>query len=164
MEFRFKILAGWLSTRATAVATAIGLLSGPFAQAVEVTHVGHWPVWPKASANAVALSGRYAYVADGEAGLHVIDVANPAEPVRVGGHDTSGTASGVAVSGRYAYVADGETGLEVIDVSNPVNPVRLGGYVTREAALHLAVSGRYAYVAIGDAGLEIVDVGDPVTA
>ncbi len=54
----------------------------------------------------MAVSGTLAYVADGDAGLQIIDVSNPASPVRLGGYDTSGTAYGVAVSGTVAYVAD----------------------------------------------------------
>jgi hypothetical protein len=54
----------------------------------------------------VAVAGNYAYVADGLAGLQVIDVSNPANCVRVGGHDTSGAAYDVEISGNYAYVAD----------------------------------------------------------
>jgi hypothetical protein len=78
----------------------------------------------------VAVSGHYAYVADGGAGLQVIDVSDPANPRRVGGYDTPGYAGGVAVSGHYAYVADGDAGLQVIDVSDPANPRRVGGYDT----------------------------------
>src|SRR5207247_5615033 len=59
------------------------------------------------SAVGVALSSHYAYVADGAAGLQVIDITNPANPQRVGGYDTTGFAQGVAVFGNYAYVADG---------------------------------------------------------
>ena len=35
---------------------------------------------PAGYAYGVAVSGNYAYVADGEAGLQVIDVSNPANP------------------------------------------------------------------------------------
>ena len=84
----------------------------------------------------VKVVGNYAYVADGAAGLHVIDVSNPTNCVRVGGYDTmgpargvSGTARGVAVSGNYAYVADFDEGLQVIDVRNPAKAVRVGGYI-----------------------------------
>ena len=62
----------------------------------------------------VAVSGNYAYVADGSPGLQVIDVSNPANPQRVGGYDTSGTARSVAVSGNYAYVAAGTRGLMIL--------------------------------------------------
>ncbi|MEK7677696.1 MAG: hypothetical protein AAB676_17850 [Verrucomicrobiota bacterium] len=56
---------------------------------------------------------RAAYVADEDAGLQVIDVANPAAPVGVGG-DTSGYAWGVAVADNRIYVADAEKGLVVL--------------------------------------------------
>jgi hypothetical protein len=58
-------------------------------------------------ARGVAVSGPYAYVADGGSGLRVIDVSDPAHPTEVGFYDTPGYAYGVAVSGPYAYVADG---------------------------------------------------------
>ncbi len=73
--------------------------------------IGQWPGWPRGPACGVAVSGNYAYVADEDAGLQVIDVSNPANPQRVGGYDTSGYANGVAVSGNYAYVADVRCGL-----------------------------------------------------
>jgi len=50
---------------------------------------------------------------DGEAGLQVIDVSNPADPVRLGGYDTSGSAQAVAVAGNRICVADWEKGLKV---------------------------------------------------
>jgi hypothetical protein len=62
----------------------------------------------------VAVSGNYAYVADGSAGLQVIDVSNPTNYVNVGGYNTSGTTYGVAVSGNYAYLADVEWGLLIL--------------------------------------------------
>ena len=55
---------------------------------------GKWP--SSGNARGVAVSGNYAYVADGGAGLQVIDVSNPANCVRVGGYNTSGNASDVA--------------------------------------------------------------------
>ena len=110
---------------------------------------------------AVAVSGNYAYVADGGAGLQVIDVSNPANPQRVGGYDTAGGAVGVALSGNYACVADFGAGLQVIDVSSPANPQRVGGYDTSGDARGVAVSGNYAYVAAGSAGLQVIDVSNP---
>jgi hypothetical protein len=117
----------------------------------------------------VAVSGNYAYVADGDrwtgsnfvGSLQVIDVRNPANPVRMGGYNTNGLARGVAVSGNYAYVADYNYGLWVIDVSKPANPMCVGGYETSGWASGVAVSGNYAYVADGGAGLRVVDVSNP---
>ncbi len=74
------------------------------------------------SARDVAVSGGYAYVADNDDGLVVVDVNDPTNPVRAGGYDTSGYAHGVAVAGGYAYVANENSGLVVsLMVSFPLS-------------------------------------------
>ena len=95
----------------------------------------------------VAVAGNYAYVADDEAGLRVISIADPAHPSEVGYFDTPGYARGVAVAGNYAYVADGSSGLRVISIADPAHPTEVGYYVTLGHAYGVAVAGNYAYVA-----------------
>jgi hypothetical protein len=107
----------------------------------------------------VAVSGTKAYVA-GLGGLQIIDVSNPANPVRLG-YCTSGYGQAVTVSGTVAYVAADSAGLQIIDVSNAANPVRLGTCATSGRARGVAVVGTLAYVAAGTAGLEIIDVSNP---
>jgi hypothetical protein len=108
-------------------------------------------------AEGVAVSGSYAYVADGSAGLRIISVTDPAHPVEVGHCGAPADAYGVAVSGSDAYLADGSAGLRVISVSNPAYPGEVGYYDTTGVAHGVAVSGSYAYVANGSAGLQIYD-------
>jgi len=112
------------------------------------------------SALGVALSGNYAYVADGAAGLQVIDVSNPASPQRVGGYNTSGFALGVAVSGNYAYLGDLNAGVQVIDVSHPANPRRVGGNSGFDAS-DVLVAGPNVFVAARWSGLVILDLYRP---
>ncbi len=64
----------------------------------------------------VYVSGSYAYVADLDAGLRIINVSNPSSPYEVGYYDTPGYAWGVYVSGSYAYVADSDAGLRIIKI------------------------------------------------
>ena len=83
-----------------------------------------------AQAQAVAVSGSYAYVAaEISDSLVVIDISNPASPVIRGSVVASlldGT-RGVAVSGSYAYVTGiNSDSLVVIDISNPASPVIRG--------------------------------------
>lgn len=99
--------------------------------------------------NGVAVSGSYAYVADGGGGLRIIDVSTPSSPFEVGFFDTGGEAMSVAVSGSYAYVADFNDGLRIIDVSTPSSPQEVGFFDTGSYALGVAISGSYAYVADG---------------
>ena len=52
-------------------------------------------------------------------GVLVIDVSDPAHPVRVGGYDTPGYAVGVTLAGNLAYVADWHGGMLVLESSSP---------------------------------------------
>ena len=55
------------------------------------------------------------YIAAGEAGLEIWDVATPSSPTLLGRLNTPGYACGVAVAGNYAYVADYSAGLRIIE-------------------------------------------------
>ena len=130
---------------------------------VPVVEQGAWPAYPRGPAFGVVVVGQYAYVAAAYAGLHVIDISNPASPKQVGGYDTKGDANNLAVVGKYAYVADGDFGLQVIDISSPLNPKLIGGYDTGGYAMEVAVAGGYAYVADGNNGLQVIDISNPVS-
>ena len=109
-------------------------------------------------ARGVTVSGGYAFVASGARGAQVIDVSNPAAPVKVGQIDAA-DAWDVEVRGNYAYVADGDSGLRVLDISAPREPVEIGLRKTNDARA-LAFTGKYAYVADGDKGLKVIDISN----
>ena len=115
----------------------------------------------------VAISGNYAYVADGGnwtgAGLLVIDISNVSSPICIGScvNHMWGSAYAVAVSGNYAYVADNGGGLQVINISNPHSPNCVGRWSTTAYSQDVAVSGSYAYVADDHAGLQVIDISNP---
>ena len=58
------------------------------------------------SSYGVFLKDTLAYVANGLAGLKIIDVSNPNDPAILGQCDTPGSAAGVTAVGDYAFVAD----------------------------------------------------------
>ena len=127
---------------------------------------GEWTAPAAQTVLAVAVSGNRACVTGDR--LHVIDVSDPAHPLRLGGCDLSGGVGGVAqgfevaVSGSYAYVATYGAGLQVIDISDPVNPQRVGVWDTNAWTQGVAVSGNYAYVAcITNVGLHVIDISNP---
>ena len=126
----------------------------------------------------IAISGGYAYVANGSNGLRIIDVSDPTNPKVVGDFyrkvdgAPAGNYVGVSVSGDYAYLTDSDyglfsdAGLLVIDVSDPTNPKEVGSYSSSDFNTidAVSVSGGYAYVAgdnYGTGGLRIIDVSDP---
>src|ERR1043165_8879337 len=124
--------------------------------------------WTAASdAWKVVVRSNLAYVANDSGGLQVISISNPANPVRVGGYDTAGTALWVALGSgptvNYAYVADGTEGVEVININNPTNCQfvgNIGGLDFIQSANAVTVTplfggGQYLYIADDTFGLDI---------
>ncbi|MEK6279383.1 MAG: DUF5050 domain-containing protein [Acidobacteriota bacterium] len=112
-------------------------------------------------ANNVDVSGDFAYVAVGSAGMQIVDVSDRRAPHIVSTLDTAGTANDIRVVSNLAYVADGSEGLQIIDVSNPAGPFLLGTINTPGDARDVVVFGPRAYVADGTAGLQIINVSNP---
>jgi hypothetical protein len=79
------------------------------------------------TANRVRVSGNYAYVAAGTAGLLVVDISDPVRPRIVTSLPTT-NAQDIDLYQNSVYVADGSGGLKVIDISNPLDPVQTGSY------------------------------------
>jgi hypothetical protein len=103
------------------------------------------------------------YVADGSAGLQIVDVTDPLAPQIIGAVDTPGSAVDIVVDGGLAYVADSGAGLQVIDVSMPTAPSIIGNYDTEGIAVKLDKVGDIAYVADTSWGLQLLDVSTPST-
>jgi hypothetical protein len=113
----------------------------------------------------VAVNGSYAYVADGTAGLRIVDISHPSAPMLVGTCATL-QARAVAVSGSYAYVADGKAGLTVVNVANPSAPFIAGSFdcCTSSQASASCVAVRGSLVCLGEwrgSGLRVFDVSTP---
>ena len=111
-------------------------------------------------ANNVKVSGRYAYVAAGAAGLQVVDVGNKSSPAIVASLAIAGNANDLRIAGNTLYLV-ASTGLKIIDITNPLQPALLGSLNTTDTAWDVAVSGTLAYIAAGSAGLVIADVSNP---
>ncbi len=125
-----------------------------FAQALQVTKVGEWG---SGSYRAVTVQGNYAYCAANWAGLDIVDISDPANPVKVGNCDTSGGPTGVAVSGNYAYVNEFYN-LRIIDISDPANPFSAATYQT--TCWDMALSGNHV-LTVNEGTLTILDVSNP---
>ncbi len=129
---------------------------------------------PAGQVTRVAISGSLAFLAAGyggrDWGVDIVDVADPARPVRAGSYRVETPpfdpndptyhteVRGVCVSGTYAYVAASRKGLLIVDVSDHAEPKYLGRYVEPwSIARDVSVSGNVAYL-LGDWTLHTVDV------
>lgn len=102
----------------------------------------------------VDVEGRRAYLANCQAGLVIVDLADLDAPAKIACLDPPGSscAYDVAVLDGIACLADGQ--LRVIDVSDPYSPSLLA--TVPVAARAVAMDGRYAYTPGG-----IVDLAVP---
>jgi hypothetical protein len=117
----------------------------------------------RGEALAAAVQGNLVFVADGSAGLRIIDVSDSTNPRGLGEYSSPGATLEVWAQSNLVYLAKGDAGLEIVDVSNPFNPVRIGGYKTAGKASAVEVVGGLAYVAVGEAGLEILSITNPAS-
>lgn len=131
----------------------------------------------------VCVKDQYAYVAIGyydecgDNGLHIFNVSDPLNPLKIGQYHIEGGACDVAVAGNYAYVTTkeahkpyidfggesvGERSLLIFDISTPSNPKNVGqceisGYYDPES---ITVKDRYAYI-VAYAHLKVIDISMP---
>jgi hypothetical protein len=126
--------------------------------------------WLGSYIDSIWLQDDYAYCGSGTYGyfgLDIINISNPAAPVRSSHVDTAGYSEGVCTRGSYSYFANGYSGLLIYDISDPATPSLVGVYDTPGLAYDVFVVGAYAYLidqdtAFTDSGmLFVLDVSDP---
>ncbi|MCX6376901.1 MAG: hypothetical protein NTU88_12870, partial [Armatimonadetes bacterium] len=100
------------------------------------------------SPNGVALSGDYAFVADGGQGLSIVRISDPANPVFVTSAKLSGFASGVVVHGSYAYLSAWDS-LQVFNVEDPAAPYIICYYPAAAIVNGVDVRGSLAFITDG---------------
>lgn len=117
-----------------------------------------------ADATVVRLRGSYAYTAFGSE-LAVLDLSDPAHPLRAGYIMAAGEVQDLAIAGRYAYLAYryddtsgfagvgpvGPAGLQIIDLRDPANPLVVGALELESSCAfnpRLTAGGGYVYLGI----------------
>jgi hypothetical protein len=109
----------------------------------------------------VVVADAHVFVADGDAGLLVVDIADPDAPFGTGTVSTSDAARDVAWQDGIVYVAAGVAGLRIIDASDPANPFEIAHLPSSGEAQGVTVQGDRLYLADDGGGLRIADVSNP---
>jgi hypothetical protein len=135
---------------------ALAALSAPaVAQGPAFTIVGRIP----GPANLIEVDGDRGYLVGGKT-LTVVDLSNPAAPVKLGSYAFPEKIWGIRIVGSTVYAAADFYGLGIIDVSNPRSPALVGSVKLAGQAKNVALVGTTAFVADHMSGLDIVDVTD----
>jgi len=97
-------------------------------------------------------------VADGPAGLVVLDLTDPRQPARAFEVDLPGDALGIAADGDLAYVAVGPEGVRVVDLEARAE---VGAVDTPVYAWDVALDGATAYVSDRQGGVRVLGLANP---
>ena len=111
----------------------------------------------------IAVRDGWAYIADDEMGLAVLDVRSRilGEVELVSWADTPGNARDVALDGDYAFVADGVEGLAVFEIHEDATPVKVAQIDLPAFSRAIDVAEGWVFLASDDGGVQVVDVSDP---
>jgi len=100
---------------------------------------------PLKDAHSIYVARTYAYVADGEDGIAIIDVEKPEEPkldqtFNAGGsiNDAHDIKVAMTNASLYAYVADGKNGMKVLQLTDPETMPTYAGFSPRPAPMLIA--------------------------
>ena len=112
--------------------------------------------------NDIYVDGSYAYIADGTAGIVIVDVADPAHMSIAGQLALNDEAEAIHISGSYAYIAARTEGFIIYDISSPTSPSKIAQWkVSDSNAKDVYVQGGKAYLADGEDYTKVFDVSDP---
>lgn len=109
------------------------------------------------NATDLVVVGNRVFLADGAAGVAVVDVSNPLSPVLVRQVDTPGVARAVAAEGDLVAIADGAQGLAVLNIANVSDPVLWENTPLDGVARAVALANGVAYVGLANGDVVAVD-------
>lgn len=113
----------------------------------------------------VFIEGDILYIADGQAGVKIANIANPTIPSILGSATKPDTFKN-AINAREIIVRDGIAfcaytySFQVLDVTNPASP-KFIGTMSRGHSMGAKVQGHYAFLAASPLGMIVVDISDP---
>ncbi len=137
-----------------------GLLIFPADQAIDTpSPMGALP-FPDA-ALAVTCSGHLVFVGTTKSGLHICDLADPANPRLLAQLPLPGFVQHITLHGPLALVAT-TAGLSIVDVRNPHRPRLLKSLALGRKTYQVLAAGDRAYLAMGALGLVQIDIRDPL--
>jgi len=115
------------------------------------------------TADMIQMVGDLAYVVGGMSGLHIMSLADPANPVEIGRftwYQWWDTGGGVYVVGSCAYLGTRYGGF-VLDVFDPTQPAVLGQWTSGIGSVISFVHGDYAIAHTEEGNPYVLDVSNP---
>lgn len=117
-----------------------------------------WPMSEFASAQALIVKGRFAYLANGGSGLLIVEVADPRQPKIVSSLQLQGFSYGLSVAGDFLSVGNRYQGVQYVDIQDPLRPKLLGSIRAHDVSRGVILDGGKIYLASGEQGVRVFPV------
>jgi len=112
------------------------------------------------SAQDVVVNGSFAYLAQGEGGLLIVDILDPINPQSVSTtfENIRGYSYKIALKDTVVYIAAGTFGVTVLNVANPDSPIVSVTNLDMKPARNFHLSGNYLFTSVSEQGVKIADI------
>jgi hypothetical protein len=117
----------------------------------------NWIAMP-ADAMGLCYDSGYIYVADGCAGLLVIDFQDPHYFAEISSCILPGTALSIELKNDLLYLTCDRAGVFIVDISDRYNPTVVKNINTSGRAKDIQIVGDYGFIADGSGGLKVIDI------
>jgi len=106
----------------------------------------------------VQVQNGIAYVANGRAGLLIVDISKPAKPIILSSIDIPGICKQVRVVNKKAFITSHRGGINVVNIEDPENPILLNSISIQGLSRGLQVVDGLIYVTQREMGVTVVPV------
>ncbi len=112
--------------------------------------------------HALVIDDGYAYVADYEDGLEIVNITDPADLTIIGDYSANLGAGSTDVhkSGDLAFLASQSIGLEIINCSDVYNPVKIGSYYDNHRVIRVYSLDEQVFISEAGNGFKILNITD----
>ena len=103
------------------------------------------------------------YIAQGEGGLMIVNVADPKNPktVSITSEDVRGYSTKIAIKDSAIYLAAGSFGVTVLNIARPETPIGTASNLSMKPAKNIYILGDYMFTAVSEQGVKIAEVSFP---
>jgi hypothetical protein len=115
------------------------------------------------SVNDVLISGKYAVIVEGSAGVRVINISNMNSVQDVDTLLTIGNAISIEIEGTLLFVCTSDNGLRIVNFTDPTDLSEIGSISSTASHLKVKISGHYAYSVANDDGLRVTNISNPAS-
>jgi hypothetical protein len=116
-----------------------------------------------ANAQDLTIQDTLCYMAQGEGGLLILNIKNPAQPqfVSVTTDNVRGYSRRIVRKESFVYLAAGTFGFTGINISNPLNPIVTVSNLSMKPAKDAVIVDEYLFCATSEQGVSIAELSNP---